>query len=229
MIPRLLEPEVMETAQEAADYDSMDHAAVNQLFVVDFLEVANAVPLLLQAEPLTVLDVGTGTARIPIELCRRSSKWSVVAIDLAAEMLTLADKNLQAEQLTERIRLEQVDSKRLPYSDGHFDAVMSNSILHHIPKPQRALSEMFRVLKPGGLLFVRDLLRPEDMETVENIVQRYAADENESQQKLFRDSLHAALTIEEMQAFLVQLNIPLNCVRQTTDRHWTLAVINSGD
>ena len=48
----------------------------------------------------------------------------------------------------------------MTFADASFDAVMSNSIVHHIPKPDDALAEMLRVLRPGGFLFVRDLLRP---------------------------------------------------------------------
>src|SRR2546425_991525 len=63
VLPRVLEPEVMDWAEEARDYDAMDHAAVNRAFVADFLAVWDG------AGP--VLDVGAGTAQIPLELCRQ--------------------------------------------------------------------------------------------------------------------------------------------------------------
>ena len=58
------------------DYDAMDHSAVNRVFVQDFLAVWDG--------GLSILDVGTGTAQIPIELCRQSPAAKIVAIDLAA-------------------------------------------------------------------------------------------------------------------------------------------------
>ena len=84
---RVLEPEVMDSADEAADYDAMDHAEVNARFCEDLL--ALRAPL-----PSPVLDVGTGTARIPIELCTRAPEVSIVAIDLADHMLALAASNV---------------------------------------------------------------------------------------------------------------------------------------
>ncbi|MCA9201957.1 MAG: SAM-dependent methyltransferase, partial [Planctomycetales bacterium] len=62
-LARQLEPEVMDTPEEAREYDEMDHSSVNQAFVADMLSSDFVVG--------DVLDLGTGTARIPIELCRR--------------------------------------------------------------------------------------------------------------------------------------------------------------
>src|SRR5438270_324045 len=141
----------MDTVEEARDYDAMDHAAVNRLFVDDFRTAWKGQGLLL--------DVGTGTAQIPIELCRQAAGVQVIAIDLAEEMLAVGRVNVQRAGFGERIRLERVDAKAMPYPSGHFAAVISNSIAHHIPEPGTLLAEMARVTAPGGLLFVRDLLR----------------------------------------------------------------------
>ncbi len=222
MLPRILEPEVMDTADEAVDYDSMDHSTVNRVFVNDFLAVARRGEREDHGKRSRVLDAGTGTAQIPIELCRRSDRWTVTAIDLAAEMLKVAKTNIESAGLAERIELQLVDSKRLPGDDGSFDAVMSNSIVHHIPEPIDVFAEFQRVLKPGGLLFVRDLLRPPDEATLESLVRQYAGDENERQRRMFRDSLHAALTIDEVRSILAEIGISPDSASQTTDRHWTL-------
>ncbi|MDA0282128.1 MAG: class I SAM-dependent methyltransferase [Planctomycetota bacterium] len=216
----------MDTAQEAVDYDSMDHSTVNRLFVDDLLQVANvagfAEQLTARSRPLRVLDVGTGTAQIPIEFCRRSVNVDLVAIDLAVEMLQLADRNVRDAGLHGRIWLEHVDAKDLPFSDSDFDWVISNSIVHHIPEPLDCFREMQRVLRPGGLLFVRDLLRPDSSDRVEEIVVTYAGDENDDQRQLFRQSLHAALTVPELAGLLESLGFPAETVGQTSDRHWTV-------
>src|SRR5436305_1072198 len=81
MLPRVLEPEVMDSPEEARDYDAMDHSHVNRVFVTDFLAVWRG------RGP--VLDVGTGTAQIPIELCRQTDAATVVGIDLAEHMLAV--------------------------------------------------------------------------------------------------------------------------------------------
>jgi SAM-dependent methyltransferase len=230
MLPRTLEPEVMDTAEEAADYDAMDHSTVNRVFVDDFLATSSASN---DAHPVgdaakrkelnRVLDVGTGTALIPIELARRNFPCHITAIDLAAEMLKLARQNVARAGLEHVIVPELVDAKGLPYPDAAFDAVISNSIVHHIPEPRGTLAEMWRVLKPGGVLFVRDLLRPETDAEVEHLVATYAGNESPRQQQLFRQSLHAALTVAEVGGLLHALGLPASWARQSSDRHWTIA------
>ena len=222
MLPRTLEPEVMDTPEEAVDYDAMDHNTVNRVFVDDLL-----VFLRKQGregnQPPRILDVGTGTAQIPLELCTRGLTVRVTAIDLAGHMLQLALRNVLKACQQESIKLEQVDAKELPYVDGQFDVVMSNSIIHHIPEPLSVLREMSRVLKSGGALFIRDLLRPDNAGTLDHLVVTYAGDGNAHQQKMFRDSLHAALRLDEVRGLLHQVGLPSGWVSQTSDRHWTIA------
>jgi len=219
MLPRKLEPEVMDTKDEAIDYDAMNHGDVNRSFVDDFLfAVGDRDPNVM----LSVLDLGTGTAQIPVELCRRSIDCRVTAVDLAAEMLKVAKRNVAAAELEDRILLEQIDAKRLTYADESFDAVISNSIVHHIPEPASVVTEMLRVLRRGGLLFVRDLLRPASIDHVAELVETYASGANTHQRQMFHDSLCAALTLEEIQKLLADLGAPTDWASQTTDRHWTI-------
>jgi ubiquinone/menaquinone biosynthesis C-methylase UbiE len=100
---------------------------------------------------------------------------------------------------------------------------MSNSIVHHIPEPERVLREMVRVARRGGVLFIRDLLRPADDVAVTHLVNTYAADANNHQRQMFEDSLRAALTLDEIRAMVKQLGFDPATVQQTSDRHWTWA------
>jgi ubiquinone/menaquinone biosynthesis C-methylase UbiE len=193
----------------------MDHREVNDRFVTDLLAVAR--------KPSTVLDVGTGTAQIPIELCRRVEETQVVAVDLAGHMLTVAADNVRRAGLADRIRLEASDAKSLPYPDAHFDMVMSNSIVHHIPQPRPVLAELVRVCRRSGAIFVRDLLRPADDASVQRLVDTHAAGTNAHQRQMFDDSLRAALTLDEIRDMIVSLGFPPDTVRATSDRHWTWA------
>lgn len=213
MLSRILEPEVMDSPEEARDYDAMDHATVNRVFVDDFLAAWD------DGNP--ILDVGTGTAQIPIVLCRRAPQARVVGVDLAGSMLEVGRANLRREGLEDRIRLDQADAKHLPYADASFAAVISNSIVHHIPAPETVLAEMLRVVRPGGLLFVRDLLRPADEAAVRHLVAAYAGDANPAQQEMFAVSLRAALTLAEVRELLATLGRDPADVQQTSDRHWT--------
>src|SRR5262245_12083641 len=213
MLARVLEPEVMDTAEEARDYDAMDHSAVNRAFVADFLAVWDG------RGP--VLDVGTGTALIPIELCNTHTSAEVVAIDLAEHMLALARDNIAEAGFAKRIRAEKVNGRRMSYADGAFPAVMSNSIVHHIPNPIDTIREIVRVCARGGTIFVRDLMRPQDMPALEHLVKTYAGDANDHQRTMFAESLHAALPLDEIRTFDTQCGFDSATVRATTDRHWT--------
>src|SRR3954465_4514923 len=118
MLPRVLEPEVMDTAAEAHAYDAMDHSAVNRVFVTAFLAVWNGTS--------PILDLGTGTALIPIEFCRQSPKGEVVAVDAAAHMLAVAKENVRKAGFAGRIKCELVDAKGMHFAAGSFPGVMSN-------------------------------------------------------------------------------------------------------
>lgn len=216
MLERILETEVMDTPQEACDYDAMDHSEVNRRFVADFLAAWHGLR--------PVLDVGTGTALIPIELCRQHPAVEVVAIDLAEHMLALARLNVDRAGFSTRIRLEKTNGRSMIYADDSFPAVMSNSIVHHIPVPRETVAEMVRVCQPGGVLFVRDLMRPADKLTLDHLVRTYAGTATAHQQKMFADSLHAALTLDEIRAVAGEFGFPPQTVQATTDRHWTWSV-----
>ncbi|MCA9246157.1 MAG: class I SAM-dependent methyltransferase [Planctomycetales bacterium] len=218
MLQRVLEPEVMASHEEALDYDAMDHAAVNRSFVDDLLaEVGEH----RWAETFDVLDLGTGTAQIPVELCGRNLDYRVMATDLSTAMLEVAYANINIACLNDRIVLEQEDSKGLSYDPHRFHIVMSNSIVHHVPEPWGVFSEALRMAAPGGLVFFRDLARPDDEATVDHLVATYAGTANARQQKLFADSLRAALRPEEVRDLVREFGCPPESVTATSDRHWT--------
>ncbi len=233
-LERKLEPEVMDSFEEARDYDEMDHSEVNRKFVEDLIGTG-----VLQSyappeedpddesvyvdwpEPAGILDLGTGTAQIPILLCEQFENCRIMAVDLAVSMLDAARYNIEIAGLIDRIFLQQIDAKQLPNEDGYFDIVMSNSIVHHIPDPGVVLPEAVRVVKSGGCLFVRDLLRPEDLGSAKQLLDTYTGEAREHQRQMFEDSLRAALSLDEIRELVVQLGFQEDSVQATSDRHWT--------
>ena len=210
---RVLETEVMDTLEEARDYDAMDHDGVNRAFVIDMLIAGEA--------GFDVLDLGTGTAQIPLELCRQHADCRVKGVDLSMHMLDLARINIEQAGFTQRISVERVDAKRLPFDEGSFHAVMSNSIVHHIPDPMVVLAEAVRVTLTGGLLFFRDLMRPQSRKEVARFVRLYAGNENPRQRKMFEESLCAALSLVEIRMLVGSLGFAPETVQASSDRHWT--------
>lgn len=211
---RVLEPEVMDSWEEAVDYDAMDFLEVNTAF-------AQRVSELCPQDVAKVIDAGTGTARIPIILCHLRSQWQVWGIDLAENMLKIGFENVKKAGLQDQIILKIEDAKQLPYQDGQFDMFISNSLVHHLPDPLPFFVELKRVLKPDGAICIRDLLRPADEEIMNSLVESIGVEYNEHQKKLFGDSLHAALTIDEVNQLISQAGIQDVKVYPSSDRHWT--------
>lgn len=210
---RVTEPEVMDSDQEAIEYDAMDFTEVNTAFAERAIEIGPPSGL--------ILDAGTGTARIPIILCQMRPQWQIIGIDLAQSMLQVGLENVTRANLQSQIKLEFVDAKQLPYPDEHFDMVVSNSLIHHLPNPLPFLQELKRVLKPKGAILLRDLIRPASVEILNNIVEIVAADCNSKQKQLFSDSLYAAFTLEEVNELIKQASLEGVIVYQSSDRHWT--------
>ena len=215
MVPRVLESEAMETEDEARDYDEMDHSEVNARFVNDFLKVHGS------CRGGEILDVGTGPGQIPIRLCGVDPRARVLGIDLSESMLEAAERNVEIAGIKERIRFALGDAKEMTLAEGGYEAVISNSLVHHIPTPSQVLAEMARLVAPGGTLMVRDLYRPEDQSTIAALVSRYAGGESASARSLFEASLNAALTLEEIQEVVRSLGMSEKDVSMSSDRHWT--------
>ena len=102
-----------------------------------------------------LLDVATGTGRLPLALVRNRfavAGGQIVGLDLSWEMLRQARAKLRG--YSDRVSFVWQDASRLPFEDGTFDAVTCLEAVEFLPSPREALAEMVRVLAPGGLLMV---------------------------------------------------------------------------
>jgi hypothetical protein len=70
-------------------------------------------------------------------------------------------------------------------------------------------------------MFIRDLMRPESEQQIQQFVQLYTGNENAHSQQMFADSLHAALTLDEIRQLVMAAGAPADSVQATSDRHWT--------
>ena len=214
-LPRTLEPELMDSDLEVREYRAMDHEGVNQAFVDDLIAGGSVGP--------RVIDLGCGTAEIPVRLCAALREIEVLGVDSSVAMLEAARMEIELGSATGRVHLELADCKQLKgFQEGAADTVISNTVLHHIPEPELMIAQALRVLAPSGRLFIRDLFRPATESDVEALVDAHAAGESDFARQLLRQSLHAAMTVDEMGEILAAFGIPQNSIRMTSDRHWTL-------
>jgi len=101
----------------------------------------------------TVVDVGTGTGFVAGGLAHRVAR--VIGTDDSPAMLARAGSNLDAIGIT-NVELVEAPVGRLPLSDDTADAAVANMVLHHAPEPAAMLSEMARVVRPGGTVVITD-------------------------------------------------------------------------
>lgn len=101
----------------------------------------------LAEESVRILDAGCGTGGLIRRLGPRHPAWQWTGVDNSALACRLARTRCAAEVL-------EADLTALPFSDGHFDAVTSTDVLYHIEDDRRALAEMARVLRPGGIMII---------------------------------------------------------------------------
>jgi ubiquinone/menaquinone biosynthesis C-methylase UbiE len=100
-----------------------------------------------------VLDCGCGTGAVSRELARRLPGGRVIGIDPSPVFLATA-RTLSGD--FPNLSFTEGDCRALPCDDGHFDAVVFHTTLSHVPNPEMALAEAFRVLRAGGVLAVFD-------------------------------------------------------------------------
>lgn len=109
-------------------------------------EIADRIKPYLTAE-MNLLELACGSGQMTFRLCDNVKSYT--ATDFSEEMICQAKKNICPANLL----LEVQDATALPYEDGSFDAVLIANALHIMPEPDKAMAEIFRVLKPDGYLF----------------------------------------------------------------------------
>jgi demethylmenaquinone methyltransferase / 2-methoxy-6-polyprenyl-1,4-benzoquinol methylase len=106
-----------------------------------------------------VLDVASGTAGVALQIAARTGA-SVVGVDLTEQMLRQGQRNVADAGLSDRIRLTAGRAEQLPFADATFDALTFTYLLRYVLDPQATLSELARVVKPGGQVASLEFLVP---------------------------------------------------------------------
>jgi SAM-dependent methyltransferase len=213
---RTPEPELMDDAAQAAAYAAADFESAHSQFVKLFDDVFSEDDL-----AGAVLDLGCGPGDIALRFARAFPACTVHGVDGAQAMIDAGQPYLEAATPDVRRRVRLVHG-RLPEAApprDAYDAVISNSLLHHLHAPAVLWQAVRAYAAPHAPVFVMDLRRPPSEEAVGALMQTYAADEPDVLRRDFRHSLHAAFTPDEVRAQLRDARLDHFGVRAIGDRH----------
>lgn len=130
------------------------YATASQTMAVRTAEREAAFFLPLLKSGMSLLDAGCGPGTITVGLAERVALGRVVGFDIGEPEVEQATA-LASERGISNATFQVADATDLPFTDGEFDAVFSSAMLEHVPEREKALDEMLRVLKPGGVIGLR--------------------------------------------------------------------------
>jgi Methylase involved in ubiquinone/menaquinone biosynthesis len=124
--------------------------AVARYFKGNFKWIINELP---DKRKIKLLDIGCGTGDLIYSISKSHPDWQICGIDISTCMLK------QAQEKNSAFVLCEGNVHQLPYKENMFDIVTNVVSFHHYEKPEKALNEMYRILKPGGILFLIDSIK----------------------------------------------------------------------
>jgi ubiquinone/menaquinone biosynthesis C-methylase UbiE len=130
-------------------YDFVSRRVLRGIYRRLAADVADAAP-----DNAAVLDVGTGPGILLVELAAGRPDLRLTGVDLSADMIAAATRNLHP--FGERAAARVGDVTDLPFPDRSFDLIVSSLSLHHWDHPEAAVPELARILRPGGRVYIYD-------------------------------------------------------------------------
>lgn len=118
-----------------------------------------AVRLLEPCKPKVILDVATGTGDFALQSLTLNPE-KIIGVDISEGMLDVGRKKMSDRGLSKIIEMRSGDSENLPFSDNNFDAVTVGFGVRNFENLSKGLLEIYRVMKPGGILVVLEFSRP---------------------------------------------------------------------
>lgn len=211
---RIIEPELMSDKEQAAAYANANFEEPHNHFVeLLSLSMGENFP-----EFGNVIDLGTGAADIAIRFASNYPCFEVDAIDGSCAMIAEGKKAIDKVRLNDRINLIHSSIQDITLAEKEYAIVFSNSLLHHLHDPM-ALWELIKNAKGDPLVFIMDLMRPKNIQKIDELVHKYAGNEPEILQKDFKNSLKAAFTPEEVVLQLQDIGLDGLKVTVVSDRH----------
>ena len=213
---RIPEPELMDDPVQALAYARADFAAPHNNFIAVFRARFPD-----WSGTGHVLDLGCGPGDICQRFARAYPDTHIHGVDAAPAMLSIGREDMRTAHLVDRVQLIEgyLPGATLPRTC--YDAVISNSLLHHLNDPQALWQSILNHALPGAPVFVMDLRRPDSEASAALLTDLYAADEPDILRNDFYHSLLAAYRVDEIQTQLRSAGIDWLTIVSLGDRHVT--------
>ncbi len=203
----------MDAPEQAKAYAEADFSEPNELFA------SAAAKKLQDLAPGCLVDLGCGPGDICLRLAEKLPDWRVIGLDAGPNMLTLAQAAAANADLSDAVDFIHAHLPNHSLTDN-YAAVVSNSLLHHLPDPMILWHTVADLAAPGAYVQVMDLHRPDSVAKARWLVDQHASDAPEILRQDFFNSLLASWTIEEVRDQFESAG--LGCLKLTrpTERHW---------
>ncbi len=140
----------------ANEYDGLNRVIS---FGVDIKWRKRLVKLVKKKQPEKILDIATGTGDLAIALAETGAS-EIIGLDISKGMLDVGRKKIIAKNLEKTVQMVQGDGESLPFEKDHFDAITVAFGVRNFEDLEKGLKEIFRVLKPGGILAILETSVP---------------------------------------------------------------------
>jgi 2-polyprenyl-3-methyl-5-hydroxy-6-metoxy-1,4-benzoquinol methylase len=215
---RLLEPDIMK-GESAIAYSAGNFDEAHGRFVKLFCESVQS-----GREPANLLDIGCGHADILIRLAGALDRFILHGIDGSETMIQIAKDRIRTLGMANRIQIWQ---ERIPGPCPGllptYDALVSNSLLHHLTDPVEFWAFLKERSHPGTFVFVMDLHRPGSQELTRDLVASHAGGDSPVLRKDFFNSLLASYEASEISAQLAEAGLRELNVQTPDPLHWLVS------
>ena len=163
------------------------------------LELITSAAAVTNPEATHFLDVGCGAGNYSLKLLEKLPNRDVTLIDLSQPMLTRAKERVRAVS-NGRIHTHQSDIRELELGEGQFDIIMAAAVLHHLREAAEwtaVFQNFYRALKPGGSLWISDLVTHTAVAVEQMMVARYGRYLADLKDEAYRDHVFAYIAAED--------------------------------
>ncbi|WP_455202746.1 class I SAM-dependent methyltransferase [Kaarinaea lacus] len=208
------EPDLMNGEEQALAYAEADFAEPHENFIELFKQSFPNQDIVGD-----VLDLGCGPGDVIIRFAKHFPQAQLLAVDGAEAMLALGQKAIDTAGLSKQITLQKAYLPTDALPEKNYQAIISNSLLHHLNDPQVIWQTIKKYARQGTRVFIMDLMRPRSESAAKELVDEYASAEPEILQHDFYHSLLAAYTVGEVEEQLEREALLEFVVKPVSDRH----------